>query len=69
MTRATLADVERIRVNNWGAGGGFRIFCPGGCESARRWGKPLEHTYHGYTRNEALTQWRADHPRENGGNK
>jgi hypothetical protein len=72
MARPTLQDVETVAPSNWGPGGGYRIECPGGCEEARRrgyvsvWG----HRYlYGYTKKEALTQWRADHPRENGGNK
>lgn len=67
MTRATLADVERVAPSNWGPGGGYRIFCPGGCDLAReRGGPPIwGHRYlMGYNKRTALAEWRREHPRE-----
>jgi hypothetical protein len=67
--RATWADIETVEPNNYGASGGYRIFCPGGCDLARRngyapvWG----HRYaYGYTKTTALQDWRAQHPKESG---
>jgi hypothetical protein len=67
--RATWADIEKVAPNNYGPGGGYRIFCPGGCDMARGlgyvpvWG----HRYaYGYTKTTALESWRESHPRGGG---
>lgn len=69
MKRATLADVEAVGPNNYGPGGGYRIFCPGDCDLARqRGGAPIwGHRYaYGYNKRTALEAWRNEHPRESG---
>ena len=64
MSRATWADIERVSPNNHGPGGGWRIFCPGGCDLAReRGGAPIwGHRYLFHTKTTALEEWRREHP-------
>jgi len=38
MNRARWSDIEPVSPNNWGAGGGYRIFCAGGCERSEELG-------------------------------
>lgn len=67
MSRPTLADVERVPISTWGAGGGYRIACDGTCVAYEAglvsvWG----HRFLFSNKKDALAAWRREHPRKNG---
>jgi len=68
--RAEWSDIETVPPSSWGPGGGYRIFCPGGCDLARARGyAPIwGHRYIFHTKTSALAEWRRDHPK-NGDSK
>jgi len=71
MNRATWSDIEPVSPSNWGSGGGYRIFCAGGCKRSKELGyiSVWGHRYIFHTKTKALAAWREAHPRENGENK